>query len=115
MDFGIDSRFPDHLFPKAGCNAKLPSVVDANVIFMFLDAYYLGQEEHYKRIHRQYLKDAKDGNYENTYVINDTTVCETISLTLSKLGSLSVLPFYIGLGALSVVLYFILNNPQLCQ
>lgn len=85
------------------------------VIYMFLDAYYLGQEEHYKQIHRQYLKDAKAGNYDNTYVINDTTVCETISLTFSKLGSLSVLPFYIGLATLSVVLFFILNNPQLCQ
>lgn len=80
-------------------------------IFMFLDAYYLGQEEHYKKIHREYLEQAKAGIYDSTYIINDSTVCETIRLTFSKLGSLSVLPFYVGLGALSVVLHFILNNP----
>lgn len=80
-------------------------------IFMFLDAYYLGQEEHYKKIHREYLEQAKAGIYDSTYIINDSTVCETIRLTSSKLGSLSVLPFYFGLGALSVVLHFILNNP----
>lgn len=80
-------------------------------IFMFLDAYYLGQEEHYKKIHREYLEQAKAGIYDSTYIINDSTVCETIRLTFSKLGSLSVLPFYFGLGALSVVLHFSLNNP----
>ena len=80
-------------------------------IFMFLDAYYLGQEEHYKKIHREYLEQAKAGIYDSTYIINDSTVCETIRLTFSKLGSLSVLPFYFGLGALSVVRHFILNNP----
>ena len=80
-------------------------------IFMFLDAYYLGQEEHYKKIHREYLEQAKAGIYDSTYIINDSTVCETIRLTFSKLGSLSVLPFYFGLGALSVVLHFILNSP----
>ena len=38
-------------------------------IFMFLDAYYLGQEEHYKKIHREYLEQAKAGIYDKPLCI----------------------------------------------
>lgn len=77
------------------------------MLFCYLDAYYLGKESWYRDIYRDFVNKAKDNNFSSAYVIEENSIIQNIKNAIIKLGSPSVLYFYLAIAIASYLLYYI--------
>lgn len=78
------------------------------VLFLFIDAYYLGLERRCISIYNGFISRIKNNEETELFTIPKSTACEQICGMFKGLCSLSTLPFY-GFLALTAILFSCLS------
>lgn len=70
------------------------------VLFLFLDAYYLGLERLFRTLYNNFIKKlhSDTASVDDVFIVTPGTVKEILLATLKSLSSISIWPFYLLMG-----------------